>query len=103
MQSNQDSAWECVTQGSKIPTWGFRVQGLGFTFLGIPIIRIIILGVYIGVPLFWETTIWGLGFWWFCNWTFLLKWAGFPYNSTKYGFLVGISLLTWVCLSRVGT
>ena len=25
-------------------------------FLGVPIIRIIVFGVYIGVPLFWETT-----------------------------------------------
>ena len=37
--------------GSK---WGFpKVKG---TFLGVPIIRTIIIGVYIGVPLFWETT-----------------------------------------------
>ena len=26
------------------------------TFLGVPIIRTVIFGVYIGVPLFWETT-----------------------------------------------
>ena len=34
---------------------------LGVPFYGIPIIRIIVFGVYIGVPLFWETTIWIVG------------------------------------------
>ena len=34
--------------------WGFpKIRG---TFLRVPIIRIIVFGVYIGVPLFWETT-----------------------------------------------
>ena len=36
--------------------WGFaKIRG---TFLGAPILRIIIFGVYIGVPLFWESSMW---------------------------------------------
>ena len=36
------------------PNWGFpKIRG---TLLGAPIIRIIVFWVYIGVPLFWETT-----------------------------------------------
>ena len=33
----------------------------GGTFLGVPIIRIIVFWVYIGVPLFWETAMLSLG------------------------------------------
>ena len=40
--------------GRSMVTWEFpKIRG---TFLGVPIIRIIVFGVYIGVPLFWETT-----------------------------------------------
>ena len=40
--------------------WGFpKIRG---TFLGVPIIRTIVFGgVYIGVPLFWESTNWLFG------------------------------------------
>ena len=38
-----------------IPEYG-GFPKLGGIILGVPIIRIIVFGVYIGVPLFWETT-----------------------------------------------
>ena len=44
---------------SRIPTWGGSPK-LGVPILGVPIMRVIVsLGVYIGIPLFWETTIFG--------------------------------------------
>ena len=36
---------------------GFRVPKTRDTFLGVPVVRIIVhVGVYIGIPRFWETT-----------------------------------------------
>ena len=41
-------------RGLGVWVWGFLK--LGAPFLGVPIIRTIVFRVYIGVPLFWETT-----------------------------------------------
>ena len=37
--------------------WGLGFPRIRGTLLGVPIIRIMYFGVYIGVALFWETTI----------------------------------------------